>query len=284
MPTRPRVAADRFAVPVPGARLHVQVLGAGPPVLILQSGEGDADRSVDLATALSTRYTVITHDRRGLSRTVHDAAATISPAMHAEDVRRVLAAVTDEPVLIVGCSLGALIALHLVNRYPDSVALLVAHEPVAPGLLPVDDRMRHRRELAGVRDRYLQSGLSAAVAEMTRTLGIQLAGQESEPGLTRQPMSARRVANFDHFLRHELTAICADDLDLGGLDGAATRILPAIGGSTPDHLFDVQCARELGRLVGREPIALPGGHNGNLTHPRAWATSITNLAREQGIG
>ncbi|MEV4175383.1 hypothetical protein [Nonomuraea sp. NPDC049709] len=46
--------------------------GNGPTLLISQSGEGDAGRSVDLVDQLADAYTVITYDRRGLSRSTLD--------------------------------------------------------------------------------------------------------------------------------------------------------------------------------------------------------------------
>lgn len=281
IPTTPRSVPTPRSVRAPGARLHVQVHGSGSPVLVLQSGEGDADRSVDLAMALSARHTVITLDRRGLSRSPRDDAdAPVGTDEHVADVQAVLAAVTDEPVIVVGCSLGALIGLHLVCDSPERVALLVAHEPVAPRLLPEPSRTRHREELTEVRNRYLRSGLSPALTEMARVLGIRLEGQESESDLTPQPMNARRVANFDHFLRHDLPAINSDTLDVAALAAVDLPIVPAIGRTTPSHVFDVQCARALAAVIGREPVMLPGGHNGNLSHPRAWAAAITDLARE----
>ncbi|WP_374704577.1 alpha/beta fold hydrolase [Streptomyces sp. NL15-2K] len=53
---------------VPGTVLHYQVCGSGPLLLISQSREGDADRTTDLVTHLTDTFTVVTYDRRGLSR------------------------------------------------------------------------------------------------------------------------------------------------------------------------------------------------------------------------
>src|SRR5690349_5731606 len=95
---------------VPGAVLHYRLEGSGPLLLISQSGEGDADRTVDLVGHLKDEYTVLTYDRRGLSRSRLDRPATM--ADHADDVHRLLAHLTDEPVAMLGCSLGAVIGLH----------------------------------------------------------------------------------------------------------------------------------------------------------------------------
>ncbi|MGW0447889.1 alpha/beta fold hydrolase, partial [Streptosporangium sandarakinum] len=89
---------------VPGARLYYEVRGTGPVLLISQSGEGDARRTVDLVDRLVADHTVVTYDRRGLSRSVLDAPdAGATMAEHADDVHRLLAEVTDAPADMLGC-------------------------------------------------------------------------------------------------------------------------------------------------------------------------------------
>ncbi|WP_222871977.1 alpha/beta fold hydrolase [Nonomuraea sp. PA05] len=258
------------------ADLHYQTRGTGPCLLISQSGEGDADRSVDLVNHLADDYTVITYDRRGLSRSTGTAA---SVRQHADDVHRLLAHLTDQPVIMLGLSLGASIGLHLAMRHPEQLSLLIAHEPVSPWLLPAAERDRHRAELTEIRDLYLEAGLGPAIKEVARVLGITggPAGGGAEPGLTPQPMTAQRQANFDHFIRHDFTAVIDDNLDL---TGCRTRILPAAGLTTPPAVFDRRCADELAALLGTEVAMLPGGHNGNLTHPRAYAARLRDLLPE----
>jgi pimeloyl-ACP methyl ester carboxylesterase len=48
--------------------LTYKVRGTGPVLLIIQGGAGDADGSDRLADRLIDAYTVVTYDRRGLSR------------------------------------------------------------------------------------------------------------------------------------------------------------------------------------------------------------------------
>ncbi|MFE6971267.1 alpha/beta fold hydrolase [Isoptericola sp. NPDC057653] len=257
---------------VPGATLYYQVDGAGPMLLISQSGEGDADRSNDLVAQLADSYTVVTYDRRGLSRSrLDDPVRGATLAEHADDVHRLLAALTDAPALMLGCSLGAVIGLHVAVAHPEQVRTLVAHEPVAPRLLPADRRARHERELAELQDLYARAGLAAALPEIARTLGIDPAGTDREPDLTPQPMTAQRVRNFDHFIRHDFTAILRDTLDLEALAGVGARIVPATGSTTPRAVFDRLAAAALATLLGRTVQEAPGGHNGNTTHPRAYA-------------
>jgi len=257
---------------VPGAALHYQVCGTGPILLISQSGEGDADRSHDLVARLADSYTVVTYDRRGLSRSrLVDPTRGVTMAEHADDVHRLLAALTDTPALMLGCSLGAVIGLHVALAHPEQLRTLVAHEPVAPGLLPVDLRARHELELAGLQDLYARAGLGATLPAIARTLGIDPTGADREDDLTPQPMTAQRVTNFDRFIRHDFTAIVHDTLDTAALRDVSTRIVPATGRTTPRTVFDHLAAAALATLLDRRLQEAPGGHNGNTTHARAYA-------------
>ncbi|GAB3101848.1 alpha/beta fold hydrolase [Isoptericola nanjingensis] len=257
---------------VPGAALHYQVCGTGPMLLISQSGEGDADRSHDLVARLADSYAVVTYDRRGLSRSrLVDPTRGATMDEHADDVHRLLAALTDEPALMLGCSLGAVIGLHAALAHPEQLRTLVAHEPVAPGLLPDELRARHELELAELQDLYARAGLGATLPAIARTLGIDPTGADREDDLTPQPMTAQRVTNFDHFIRHDFSAIVHDTLDTAALRDVSTRIVPATGRTTPRTVFDHLAAAALATLLDLRLQEAPGGHNGNTTHPRAYA-------------
>jgi pimeloyl-ACP methyl ester carboxylesterase len=168
--------------------------------------------------------------------------------------------------------------LHLAVEHPGQIRTLVAHEPVAPWLLPPAERARHERELADRQDTYRAGGLSAAIPEIARVLGIDLTRQDAEPELTPHPMTPQRIANFDLFIRHDFTAVRRDTLDpvvLAELTG--TRIVPAAGRSTPRTVFDHRCAQELARLLRTDLVEFPGGHNGNLTHPTGYAAQLRHV-------
>ncbi|MFI9411559.1 alpha/beta fold hydrolase [Nocardia gamkensis] len=263
---------------VSGADLYYEVRGSGPMLLIAQSGEGDARRSEDLVTHLERRFTVVTYDRRGLSRSVlRDPRGPASVATHADDVFRLLSALTDEPVRMLGCSMGAAIGLHLAVRHPDRLHTLIAHEPVTPWLLAAADRADQLAELEDCQRVFAEHGWQAALAPMVRTLGIDPRNQDREPGVTAPPLGPERAANFEYFLEHDFTAIRADHLDVAPLRQSPVRIIPACGRTTPRQVFDYKAARELAALCGEPAVEFPGGHNGNLTHPAAYAAKVCEV-------
>jgi len=83
------------AIRVNGAVLHLTIVGAGPVLLMLAGGDGDASAYDLMAPHLTDRFTVVTFDRRGLSRsTLDDVDQEMSIEQHADDAHSVLAAVT----------------------------------------------------------------------------------------------------------------------------------------------------------------------------------------------
>ncbi|MGR6998559.1 alpha/beta fold hydrolase [Yinghuangia aomiensis] len=189
----------------------------------------------------------------------------------------VLAAVTNRPALILGCSLGASIGLHLAVAHPEQIAVLVAHEPVTPRLLPDADRARHEHELAELQDIYRHGGLAAAFPAIARVLGIDPRSRDVEPGLTPQPLDAGRRAELRvlhrarlhrRHPRHPRRGGPRPHLDPGDPGSrrrhSPHRVRPPVRHGTrrphPDH--------------DRDP---PSGHNGNTTHPRAYAARLRAL-------
>jgi pimeloyl-ACP methyl ester carboxylesterase len=114
----------------PGASLYYEVRGSGPVLLMIPGGPMDAAGFAPLADALADRYTVVTCDCRGNSRsTAEGPKDDLTVGVFADDAHRLLTAVTSEPAFVLGSSGGASYGLDLVARYPEQVRTLVAHVP-----------------------------------------------------------------------------------------------------------------------------------------------------------
>ena len=131
---------------VPGATLYYEVRGSGPVLLLICGGVYDAAGYAGLAGQLADRYTVVTYDRRGNSRSPLDGPPEQqSIEVHGDDAHRVLSAVGvtgDEKAYVFGNSSGAQMALELAARHPEQVRRVVAHEPPCLDLLPDADHFR----------------------------------------------------------------------------------------------------------------------------------------------
>ncbi|MEU1727619.1 alpha/beta fold hydrolase [Actinomadura sp. ATCC 39365] len=257
---------------VPGARLHYELRGTGPLLLLVAGGDGDSRASAALADGLADRYTVLTYDRRGLSAsTVDDPARPTTLATHADDVHRLLAALTTEPAHVYGSSIGALIALEHLSRHPGQVRLLVAHEPPAVQLLPEAERAAADAAQGEVEETFATEGAFAALAKFVVMAGIDPADRERDAVLPRP--GRQRQANLEFFLTHDAPAVRRHRLDLAALRSVADRVVPAVGVST-GPIMPYRCGVLLAEALGVPYAEFPGGHNGGVFRPKAFAARL----------
>src|SRR5215217_6465922 len=157
---------------VPGAALHYEARGTGPVLLLIPGGPADADAYTSIKSILSDRYTVVTYDPRGLSRSPLDGEpqdTTVQTFAH--DAHKLLAMLGTEPAYVLGSSGGALVGLELVTRHPEQVRVLVAHEPPLTRLL--DDADEHVRFGREVYDTYRSEGVGPAMGKFLAAAGLE---------------------------------------------------------------------------------------------------------------
>jgi pimeloyl-ACP methyl ester carboxylesterase len=120
---------------VAAASLVYDVQGAGPVLLMIPVAPADATMFSAIVPLLADRYTVVTYDPRGLSRSVIDCSPDDKRMVEtlADDVHRLLAAVSSKPAFVPGSG-GANVGLELAVSYAEQVHTLVAHEPALRGI------------------------------------------------------------------------------------------------------------------------------------------------------
>jgi pimeloyl-ACP methyl ester carboxylesterase len=256
---------------VPGAHVHYQVRGSGPVLLIVMGGSGDADAADGLARHLGDRYSVVTYDRRGLSRsTLDDPEEHPRIQTHSDDVHRLLAQVTAEPAFVLGTSLGALIALDLASRHPEQVRLLIAHEAPVRQLLPPTQRADAERV-----QRAIERGPRGPEwAEVMRKIAVNHA--DREPGVEIPTPTPQAIANSEFFRQRDAPAAHQYELDVYRLRAAATQIVAA-GGEKSKHAFPYRSMRALAELLEIKFVEFPGDHAGFATRPEAFAAKLAAI-------
>jgi pimeloyl-ACP methyl ester carboxylesterase len=120
------------------ARLHIEVEGSGPTIVLAHGFGGSARNFAPQARALRGRYTVVRYDARGHARSeAPDDPAAYAPEIFAADLRRVLDQVGAEQAVVGGLSMGAGTALRFALAHPARVLGLVLAAfppgPKAPG-------------------------------------------------------------------------------------------------------------------------------------------------------
>jgi pimeloyl-ACP methyl ester carboxylesterase len=112
-------------ISVDGCELAWSEQGAGQPVLFIH-GTG-ASVWGDLFALASGSCRAIRYDRRGFGASLHAPVDKLS--RHAQDAARLLEARDGRGAVIVGWSIGGVIAAELAIRHPELVAGLVLLEP-----------------------------------------------------------------------------------------------------------------------------------------------------------
>lgn len=130
------------AVDVGSAKLTVEVRGSEPPSVVFVSGVHD-DRHVwdHVIQMLPADLLTMTYDRPGLGDSSRQSRTTDQGGEGASNTVRDLHAITDalalpQPFVLVGHSLGALLAYVYAASHPDRCAGLVLIDPSDPSLLP----------------------------------------------------------------------------------------------------------------------------------------------------
>ena len=108
--------------------IYYERSGTGPAMLFVHGMCGDAEVWADQARRFSDRYTCVRYDRRGHTRS-EQGDATITDALHADDVAAVIEALALAPCLLVASSGGAAIAVDVALRHGHLLRGAVFSEP-----------------------------------------------------------------------------------------------------------------------------------------------------------
>lgn len=115
----PAASTSSQTLEVHGARLHYEVRGQGP-LLVLVGAPMDARSFSPLAELFATEHTVLTTDPRGINRSpVDDPDGDSTPQLRAEDLSRLLTHLDAGAATVFGSSGGAVTALALAKAHPE---------------------------------------------------------------------------------------------------------------------------------------------------------------------
>ncbi|NEA32260.1 alpha/beta hydrolase [Streptomyces sp. SID13031] len=266
-------------VGVPGATLYYESTGSGPVLLLIAGGGTDASVFDGIVPQLAARYTVVTYDPRGNSRSPYDAEPVDERVdLAAEDALAVLDTVAGgESAYVFGSSSGAITAMELLVRHPDRIRLLIAHEPPAIELLP--DATEARAFFRSVYDTYQRDGRLAA--DQLFFGGIGLDDEDRLPPAADLPPEFRKVAermeaNSEIFYAHKLLPFTSYVPDVAALVALEDKLVPAVG-SESSKVLPAEPILALADRVGWDVIAFPGGHGGYASDPFEFATLLQRV-------
>jgi pimeloyl-ACP methyl ester carboxylesterase len=262
---------------VPGATLHYEVRGTGPVLLLICGGIYDAAGYAGLADRLADRYTVVTYDRRGNSRSPLDGPPEPqSIEVHGDDAHRILTAVGvagNESADVFGNSSGAEIGLELAARHPEQVRTLVAHEPPVYDLLPDSDHWRS--VIRQVEDAYRTGGPGAAMEAFSTALEMNGGSEpQPEPDQETLAMMGRMGENMDFFIAYEVPPFAEFTPDVEALK--ASRVVLAAGDASVGEAPH-RAAFAVAERLGTQAELFPGDHGGFGTQSQAFAARLRDV-------
>lgn len=247
-----------------GAELYYEVRGNGPSVLLIHGGGGDCGTVIRLAEILAKDFTVVTYDRRGLSRSPRPTPwKQTSIAEQADDAAGILTVLGFAPAAVVGHSLGALVALELLLRHPGLVRRASLLDP-GPLDSAIPDRKQKMAMPEVVRAAIAKGAPEAGFEALLRNLHIWDAIDEA---------ARRRVlGNAEVFFSHEtplLQTYRPDDTLLG-----ANRVPVQVAAGTETPAVFQEMADWLAAHINVGVEGLPGGHASCIEFPEGVAEVI----------
>jgi pimeloyl-ACP methyl ester carboxylesterase len=262
---------------VPGAQLTYDVrrndATVEPVLLMIGSPMGAA--GFGTLSGHFTDRTIVTYDPRGSERSQRtDGATETRVEEHADDLHRLIEVLDAGAVDIFASSGGATNALALVERHPEQVRTLIAHEPPAAAVLP--DREAVQAAARDIHETYLRSGVGPGMAKfmtLTSQRGPIPADYADRPdpdpaafGLPTEDDGSRD----DPLMGQNIISGTTYEFDFDALRAASTRIVLAHGAESVGEMAN-RGASAVAERLGTIPVVFPSHHGGFLGGEYGWA-------------
>lgn len=276
-----------FYIKRPDCKLYCRAEGKGPLLLLVHGVACDSDYFRETARLLAKKYTVVTYDRRGYTRSqfinaelgnesvLDDSNALsvkkpdFSMEIQVEDAASVIRYMNMGAAYVVGSSAGAVLSAALALRFPELVRALVLHEPVfaedpqtADGLQKLTDKIIVCRTQKRGITRALMTFVEAMDGADSRAVSKTLAEQ------------ARSLKNLQLFVDYEVEHLL--QLSLKEAADIQCPVYVAAGECDSNGLF-CRGAKSAAEQLGWPLIHVPGYHNMASDLPLDFAVMVIGV-------
>ncbi|MFT4040623.1 MAG: alpha/beta fold hydrolase [Thermomicrobiales bacterium] len=232
--------------------LYFEVMGDGPPLLLIAGFSGNTTGWLPLQPALAEHFTLIMFDNRGAGRSATPPGPYTIPQM-AGDAVALLDHLGVDRAHVLGSSMGGMIAQELALQHPSRVDKLVLNVTAArpspvlrrfceANIWAIEQGMSPEDRMFWVLPWMASPAIMTDHEKVARTLAVRLANPWPAPG-------AGMIAQAQAIMAH-------DALARVGQIAAPTLVLAA----AEDILTPVAGARELAEAIpGAQLQVLPRG-------------------------
>jgi pimeloyl-ACP methyl ester carboxylesterase len=262
--------------------LYHEVRGHGPVLLLISGGDGDAGMWGHVAPILAAEFTVVTYDRRGMSRSPRPDGWTVtSVEEQADDAAALLRKLDLAPAVVVGHSGGASIACALVARHPDVVRHAVVYEPPLLAVVPNGEAVVGGLQ-AMVEQAMAEGGPRHAMEVFIRANAGD-AAYETWLASTDPAIRKRVFGNGATFFAIDLPAFASFVPDRDRMRASGLPLTVVVGEDNRDGWYGA-AARWLVEGAGASLVELPGGHGGFATHQEEFVTLVRGIGLAASAG
>ncbi|WP_455193586.1 alpha/beta fold hydrolase [Eubacterium ramulus] len=270
--------------------------GSGPILLLIHGVACDSEFFRETSAILAEKFTVISYDRRGYSRSIAEEGENdFSVWAHAEDAAEIIrleqkrkaeegqcpveaglqsdgcSADQSTGVLVAGCSAGGAVAAALATKYPELVRQVFLHEPL----------MRGSGELAAEQDAFWEKLRKST--EKHRIITCMMHFVNAMGGMNREKegqsleQQSRNLKNLELFLEKEMDSFSGlklDDFDI------SVPVTVACGSDDRTGMFH-RSAHQAAEAKGWKYVTVPGYHNFASDEPEAFAKCLTEVFEDE---
>jgi 3-oxoadipate enol-lactonase len=203
-----------------GSRIFVEECGSGPLMVLMHDLGGTTNAFQPLISHFSSCYTMLRFDFPGSGFSTFKSPPSIPTLV--EDLASILDSKSSkESPILVGHSLGSIVAMHYASKHPEVHALVLIGAGRSASHIPaVIERMtglggKARLGIEGIRDFTIANNVAPSSSDLVRTVVRQMISSQNAEGhaATCEAVCAKTHVNPDYAAIKCPTVLIARDQD-----------------------------------------------------------------------